>query len=245
MEQQRSSRRRTGHGRESRGNSDQDDWASCRQQNQGGPTVASVRATPVASRNRIERGEIQAEVPQPGERKGTFSSMDNPPRPNQSNPVGIEGQLDRLMTLVSSMDRRLTAMENSGLKGPSQGTQLQQQVFGIQYRGDGDTSLYRIGGPIRERRSLDEARSSSRREGSRERDVFSKSEKWLPHPPEPKVEKWLNRESEIEGFFSYVQALRAWSQLASDKMAEEIQQAILLFLHVQKTFAIVFLLWMS
>ena len=36
----------------------------------------------------------------------------------------------------------------------------------------------------------------------------------------------MNREAEIEGFFSYVQALRAWSQLASDKMAEEIQQAI-------------------
>ena len=36
----------------------------------------------------------------------------------------------------------------------------------------------------------------------------------------------MNREAEIEGFFSYVQALRAWNQLASDKMGEEIQHAI-------------------
>ena len=47
---------------------------------------------------------------------------------------------------------------------------------------------------------------NSRRDGSRERDVFRKSEKWLPYPPEPKVQKWLNREAEIEGLFSYVQA---------------------------------------
>ena len=96
----------------------------------------------------------------------------------------------------------------------------------FRYRGDGEPSFYRTGSPIRDRRSPDVARSGSQREGSRERDVLSKSEKWLPHPPEPKVEKWFTREAEIEGFFSYVQALRAWSQLASDKMAEEIQQAI-------------------
>ena len=32
---------------------------------------------------------------------------------------------------------------------------------------------------IRERRTEDESRTNSRRDGSRERDVFSKSEKWL------------------------------------------------------------------
>ena len=100
------------------------------------------------------------------------------------------------------MDRRLTAMERSGRNGPSQGSQL-QQTFGTQYRGGGaETSFYRIGSPIRERRTEDESRTNSRRDGSRERDVFSKSEEWLPHPPEP-----MNREAEIEGFFSYVQAL--------------------------------------
>ena len=36
----------------------------------------------------------------------------------------------------------------------------------------------------------------------------------------------LVRGDEATTFHSYVQALRAWSQLASDKMAEEIQQAI-------------------
>ena len=212
---QRNSRRRV-RGREPR--SDNDAWASYqRQQNFG--RVSSVQATPVA---------IVLTGWSVGNRssRGTFSSLnDTPPRPqNPSN--GIGDQLERMMELMSSMDRRLTAMERSGLNGPSQGSQL-QQTFGIQYRGGGaEPSFYRIGSPIRERRPEDESRTNSRRDGSRERDVFSKSEKWLPHPPEPKVEKWLNREAEIEGFFSYVQALRAWSQLASDKMAEEIQQAI-------------------
>ena len=224
---QRNSRRRV-RGREPR--SDTDAWASYqRQQNFG--RVSSVQATPVASPNRMERGEPAegATAQQAGERssRGTFSSLnETPPRPqNPSN--GIGEQLERMMELMSSMDRRLTAMERSGLNGPSQGSQLQQTSFGTQYRGGGaEPSFYRIGSPIRERRTDDESRTNSRRDGSRERDVFSKSEKWLPHPPEPKVEKWLNREAEIEGFFSYVQALRAWSQLASDKMAEEIQQAI-------------------
>ena len=224
---QRNSRRRV-RGREPR--SDTDAWASYqRQQNFG--RVSSVQATPVASPNRMERGEPVegATAQQAGERssRGTFSSLnETPPRP-QNPPNGIGEQLERMMELMSSMDRRLTAMERSGLNGPSQGSQLQQTSFGTQYRGGGaEPSFYRIGSPIRERRTDDESRTNSRRDGSRERDVFSKSEKWLPHPPEPRGEKWLNREAEIEGFFSYVQALRAWSQLASDKMAEEIQQAI-------------------
>ena len=97
--------------------------------------------------------------------------------------------------------------------------------FGRQYRGgDSDSGFARIGSPIRRRN--DEHQSSRTRTSSGDRDVFSKSEKWLPQPPEPKVAAWTNREMEIEGFFSYVQALRGWSQLASEKMATEIEQAI-------------------
>ena len=221
---QRNSRRRV-RGREPR--SDNDAWASFQRQQKFG-RVSSVPATPVASPNRMERGEPAEgqQTQQAGERssRGTFSSK-TPPRPRNPSD-GIGDQLERMMELMSCMDRRLTAMERSGLNGPSQGSQL-QQTFGTQYQGGGaEPSFYRIGSPIRERRTEDESRTNSRRDGSRERDVFSKSEKWLPHPPEPKVEKWLNREAEIEGFFSYVQALRAWNQLASDKMGEEIQHAI-------------------
>ena len=59
MEQQRSSRRRTGRGRESRGNGDQDAWASYRNQ-EGRPTVASVRAThkPIAVSLLFSRAKI-------------------------------------------------------------------------------------------------------------------------------------------------------------------------------------------
>lgn len=64
------------------------------------------------------------------------------------------------------------------------------------------------------------------REDFSDRDVFSKSEKWLPQPPTPDCSKWVNRESEIEGCYTYVQSLRSWSMLASDRLANEISQAI-------------------
>ena len=122
------------------------------------------------------------------------------------------------------LERRLVAVEDgrsrgSGLDGGSR--------FGTQYRGSGQSGssdFNRVGSPIRTRTEEHQPRRT--RESSGDRDVFSKSEKWLPQPPEPKVSTWVNREAEIEGFFSYIQALRAWSQLASDKMATEIQQAI-------------------
>ena len=133
---QRNSRRRV-RGREPW--NDTDAWASYqRQQNFG--RVSSVQATPVASPSRMERGEPAEGQPtqQAGERssRGTFSSMnDTPPRPqNPSNRIGE--QFERMMELMSSVDRRLTALERSGLNGPSQGSQL-QQTFGTQYRGGG------------------------------------------------------------------------------------------------------------
>ena len=45
-------------------------------------------------------------------------------------------------------------------------------------------------------------------------------------PPEPGTTTWRDRESEITGFFQYIQALPAWSQLASSKMATVIEQSI-------------------
>ena len=97
----------------------------------------------------MERGEPAEgqQAQQAGERssRGTFSSMnDIPPRP-PNPPNGIGEQLERMMDLMSSMDSRLTAMERSGLNGPSQGSQL-EQTFGTQYRGGGaEPSFYRIG----------------------------------------------------------------------------------------------------
>ena len=59
-----------------------------------------------------------------------------------------------------------------------------QQTFGTQYRdGGAETSFYRIGSPICERRTDDESRTNPRRDGSRERDVFSKSEKVVASSP--------------------------------------------------------------
>ena len=82
----------------------------------------------VASPNRMERGEPVegATAQQAGERssRGTFSSLnETPPRP-QNPPNGIGEQLERMMELMSSMDRRLTAMERSGLNGPGQSALL-------------------------------------------------------------------------------------------------------------------------
>ena len=48
----------------------------------------------------------------------------------------------------------------------------------------------------------------------------------MPSPPVPNTSTWRDRETEITGFFKYIQSLRAWSQLASSKMATEIEQSI-------------------
>ena len=79
-------------------------------------------------------------------------------------------------------------------------------VFGQQYSGDGDCSFNRIGSPIRrnDRGQGSSGDTGRRRDVSSERDVLSKSEKWLSSPPEPGTSTWRDRESEITGFFKYV-----------------------------------------
>ena len=68
-----------------------------------------------------------------------------------------------------------------------------------------------------------ERRDDDEREG---RDIFSKSEKWLPPMPTIDFGKWRNRADEVLGFSDYVQALRAWVSLGSDIFAWEISQCI-------------------
>ena len=87
--------------------------------------------------------------------------------------------------------------------------------FGESYGSGQGGSFNRLGSPIRERHSNRD-----------EVDVFSKSEKWLPNPPTPDTKSWTTREQEIEGFYSYIQALRSWSMLASERLANEISQAM-------------------
>lgn len=89
------------------------------------------------------------------------------------------------------------------------------QSFGESYGSGQGGSFNRLGSPIRERHSNRD-----------EVDVFSKSEKWLPNPPTPDTKSWTTREQEIEGFYSYIQALRSWSMLASERLANEISQAM-------------------
>ena len=165
----------------------------------------------------------------------------------QTQTQTLETQLGQLTQMLSNLqaqvtqshallERRIVAVETgtagsnmlqsqlqSGVPAPA--GVLRNSTFGVEYRGNGATDFQRLGSPIR-RRHDDRRNHDGDRERESERDVFSKSEKWLPAPPEPKAERWTDRESEITGFFSYVQALRAWSQLGSAKMAEEIQQAI-------------------
>ena len=61
------------------------------------------------------------------------------------------------------------------------------------------------------------------------RDIFSKSDKWLP--PMPTIDfshfsRWRTRADEVLGFSDWVQALRAWVSLGSDVFAWEIAQCI-------------------
>ena len=166
----------------------------------------------------------------------------------QNGQVTLEAQLlqiaqtlTALQSQVSashrSLESRLEAVEagRSNLANVSEQLGLlqsqipQRPVFGTEYRGNGATDFRRIGSPIRNVTGGNFSpvvRDRREPERNEERDVFSKSEKWLPAPPEPRAEKWSDRESEITGFYSYAQALRAWSQLGSNRMAVEIQQAI-------------------
>ena len=89
------------------------------------------------------------------------------------------------------------------------------QSFGESYGSGQGGNFNRLGSPIRERHSTRD-----------EVDVFSKSEKWLPNPPTPDTKSCTTREREIEGFYSYIQALRSWSMLASECLATEISQAM-------------------
>ena len=58
-----------------------------------------------------------------------------------------------------------------------------------------------------------------------EKDVFSRTEKWLAPAPTPAVDLWKSREQEILGWNEYLAHLVAWAAQASEVFATEIQQA--------------------
>ena len=65
-------------------------------------------------------------------------------------------------------------------------------------------------------------------EGNRsteERDIFSRSEKWLGSPPVPNHQAWKGRESEVLGMNTYIHELVAWANQASVEFGKEIAQA--------------------
>ena len=61
--------------------------------------------------------------------------------------------------------------------------------------------------------------------GSEDRDVFSRSEKWLGSPPTPNHQSWKGRESEVLGMNAYIHELVAWANQASVEFGKEIAQA--------------------
>ena len=68
---------------------------------------------------------------------------------------------------------------------------------------------------------------STQGEASREeRDVFTRSEKWLPPLPKVEHEKWKSRQDEILGFASYIHSLKSWVALASDTFGWELESAL-------------------
>ena len=59
-----------------------------------------------------------------------------------------------------------------------------------------------------------------------ERDVFTRSEKWLPPLPKCEHGSWKTRQDEILGFASYVQSLKSWVALASDTFGWELESSL-------------------
>ena len=60
---------------------------------------------------------------------------------------------------------------------------------------------------------------------SDDKDVFSRSEKWLAAPPVANHQAWKGRESEVLGMNAYVHELVAWANQASVEFGKEIAQA--------------------
>ena len=58
-----------------------------------------------------------------------------------------------------------------------------------------------------------------------DRDVFSRSEKWLGSPPSPEHASWKGREGEVLGMNAYIHELVAWANQASVEFGKEIAQA--------------------
>ena len=70
-------------------------------------------------------------------------------------------------------------------------------------------------------------RVTASRAEEREKDIFTKSEKWLPAMPLPDFSKWSkSRQEEILCFSEYMSQFRSWIALASDTFAFEIESAI-------------------
>ena len=57
-----------------------------------------------------------------------------------------------------------------------------------------------------------------------ERDVFSRSEKWLSSPPQSNHDSWRTREDEILGMNQYLQELVSWANQGSVEFGREIAQ---------------------
>ena len=60
---------------------------------------------------------------------------------------------------------------------------------------------------------------------SEDRDVFSRSEKWLGSPPSVNHAVWKTREEEILGFNSYLIELIGWTSQGSVTFGREIEQS--------------------
>ncbi|CAE7278428.1 unnamed protein product [Symbiodinium sp. CCMP2592] len=60
---------------------------------------------------------------------------------------------------------------------------------------------------------------------SEDKDVFSRSEKWLGSPPSPNHQAWKGRESEVLGMNACIHELVAWANQASVEFGKEIAQA--------------------
>ena len=70
--------------------------------------------------------------------------------------------------------------------------------------------------------TLPPVRRESRRD--EERDVFTRSEKWLSSPPQSNHESWRTREDEILGMNQYLQELVSWANQGSVEFGREIAQ---------------------
>ena len=163
-------------------------------------------------------GEQTAQITQVSQRVDQLASVVSQLSLNQASQVPVGGSPPRTPYGTPSPPRR-QGESSSGLSSLSG---FGERPVVPPVRNFGVPGATSEGVPLYEGPGVAASRAEER-----EKDIFTKSEKWLPAMPLPDFSKWSkSRQEEILCFSEYMSQFRSWIALASDTFAFEIESAI-------------------